>query len=513
MYIRFASLLLVLAAVLATAAASPAHAASFTVTKTTDSADGACDTDCSLREAITAANTAPGADTISVPGLCAPPTPSCPYYALSISGADEDANATGDLDITDDVTIGGTGSAVSIIDGGGIDRVFDVFSGVEVTLANVTVRNGSVTGDGGGIRNDGTLTIQANQIYGNTSSGDGGGIQNDSDGTIALIDSNISNNMAADDGGGIVNEGPDTLTMIGDGVFSNTAGGNGGGIYNVFDATGTITESVIIDNSAGADGGGISNDQCCGAPALAITNSTISENTSAGSGGGISNASSSALNLINDTISGNSAGDGGGMAVDGQSTANLTNVTISANSASGGAGLTSSAEVTTVNTIIASNNGASCSLFKVAILSLGHNLDSGTSCGFLGAGDLQSTDPQLEPLAYNGGPPPVYAQTHALQPGSPARNAGDNDLCPATDQRGVGRPQESVCDIGAYEYQVSTPTPAPTDEPTVAPTQAPAALPPTGGVAASSHGNETPLVLALLAAAFVAGGWVLRRLS
>jgi hypothetical protein len=54
----------------------------------------------------------------------------------------------------------------------------------------------------------------------------------------------------------------------------------------------------------------------------------------------------------------------------------------------------------------------------------------------------------LGPLADNGGP----TQTHALLPGSPAIDAGDNTACPATDQRGVTRPLGAACDIGAYEF-------------------------------------------------------------
>ena len=79
------------------------------VTKTADTNDGVCDTDCSLREAIGAANALAGADTITVPAGT---------YTLSIAGTGEDANATGDLDISDDLTINGT--TFTIIDGGAL---------------------------------------------------------------------------------------------------------------------------------------------------------------------------------------------------------------------------------------------------------------------------------------------------------------------------------------------------------------------------------------------------------
>src|SRR5207253_10692871 len=79
----------------------------------------------------------------------------------------------------------------------------------------------------------------------------------------------------------------------------------------------------------------------------------------------------------------------------------------------------------------------------------GYNLSSDTSCGFTRATDITTPTPRLGPLAPNGGP----TETMALLPGSPAINEGGSGAngCPATDQRGVRRPQGAACDIGAYE--------------------------------------------------------------
>ncbi len=116
--------------------------APFLVTKTLDTNDGSCDVnDCSLREAIVATNLNAGADTITLPALGVP-------YTLTIPGADEDLGATGDLDITDDLTINGAGSATTIIDacdssGGpcsGSDRVFHVrLASGTVSISGVTI--------------------------------------------------------------------------------------------------------------------------------------------------------------------------------------------------------------------------------------------------------------------------------------------------------------------------------------------------------------------------------------
>jgi hypothetical protein len=86
--------------------------------------------------------------------------------------------------------------------------------------------------------------------------------------------------------------------------------------------------------------------------------------------------------------------------------------------------------------------------FPGTIVSNGHNLDGDGTCGLGEPTDLPGTDPLLGPLADNGGP----SETHALLPGSPAIDAGP-PTCEATDQRGVPRPQEAACDIGAYERQ------------------------------------------------------------
>lgn len=101
-----------------------------------------------------------------------------------------------------------------------------------------------------------------------------------------------------------------------------------------------------------------------------------------------------------------------------------------------------------MNTIIAGNDCNNCYNGTGGTwTSLGHNLDSGSTCNFTQPGDLQNTDPKLGPLADNGD----TTQTMALLTGSPAIDAGEDSGSPATDQRGVSRPGGLHCDIGAYE--------------------------------------------------------------
>lgn len=157
----------------ATAVLTPlVHADTITVTTTADEVNN--DGDCSLREAILAANgdtavdncsVGSGADVITLP----PGT-----YTLSLAGAGEDAAQTGDLDLTANVTINGGGMNNSIIDGAGADRIFEVHTAAQVTINDLTVRNGSAT-SGGGINVSGALTLSGSRVTGSTATGVGGG--------------------------------------------------------------------------------------------------------------------------------------------------------------------------------------------------------------------------------------------------------------------------------------------------------------------------------------------------
>ncbi|OGG52876.1 hypothetical protein A2851_04280 [Candidatus Kaiserbacteria bacterium RIFCSPHIGHO2_01_FULL_53_29] len=327
--------------------ATPALAATFTVTKVADTNDGACDADCSLREAIGAANVLPGADVITVPAGT---------YTLSIVGAGEDLNATGDLDITGDLTINGAGDATTIIDAGGIDRVLTVFPGATVFIDSVTVRNGNPGAGFGaaGILNAGTLTLTNSTVTDNTGDDFGGGLYNT--GTLTLTDTTVSDNVlsgfnASGGGGGIFSSG--TLSLTRSTVSGNSTIGRGGGIYNL-DLTATITNSTISGNTA-LNGGGIFNRD----GTVSITHATITGNTASDNGGGIWNFGGT-MTLANTIVSGNTA------------------ATLSGDCAG-------------------------------SITSLGHNLASDASCAFAGAGDLNSTDPLLGPLQNNGGETETHA--------------------------------------------------------------------------------------------------------
>jgi CSLREA domain-containing protein len=281
-------------ALLALAAAPPAvRAAVFTPDRTTDSADGACDAHCSLREAILAANATAGDDVIVLrPGV----------YRLSLAGTGEDLGATGDLDIRGDLVLLGDRSANTILDAGEIDRVLDIAAGVTVEIRDVTLRNGRVQAaatSGGGIRNRGALTLARSVVTANRTEGFGGGIaSSDSDSTLTLSQSTISDNTAAGGGGGIAIDGTATLTNV-------TISGNrsltdfGGGLYFFSDTDSTVDNATITGNSAAQRGGGILAE---GSPFIGrtpeIANSILAGNTASSEPDCSGSVTSAGYNLV-----------------------------------------------------------------------------------------------------------------------------------------------------------------------------------------------------------------------
>ena len=181
----------------------------------------------SLRAAIMETNANVGEDIIQLaPG----------NYVLSIGGRFEDGARTGDLDITDNLTIRGTGSSAldTVIDAADLDRVFHVFPGVRLTLENLTVQGGEAY-DGAGI------FIAGTDIPNLISTG----------GRVELTDVNIINNEAYNQGGGIYNLG--SVNAERSSISMNVAGSRGGGIFN--HAAVDLVNTTISTNTAVSRGG------------------------------------------------------------------------------------------------------------------------------------------------------------------------------------------------------------------------------------------------------------------
>jgi hypothetical protein len=364
------------------------------------------------------------------------------------------------------------------LDAGGTAPHFQVQSGAHLTLNQITLGNGLNTSDcggsievsanaqltlnetrflsnrsrlqGGALCNLGSADITDTLFMGNISDSHGGAIGNY--GSLTVSNSKFMSNLAAYNGGGIDMGGIVTVT---DSTFdTNTAGFRGGGI-NSYGGTLTISGSSFNNNTGTMYGGGLAND----ASTATVSASTFSNNHSPNNGGGLEN--SGTLTLTNCTVSANHAetGSGGGLfwyPGVGAGPITILNSTIVDNTAGtqGGniyAGGAMNPSIRPKNTLIAFGSPNNC---DSQIASQGYNLESANSCGSM-ASDIVNANPKLGPLQNNGG----ATWTRGLQIGSPAIDAGTNSGCPATDQRGVNRPQDGdrnttkICDIGAYEIQ------------------------------------------------------------
>jgi hypothetical protein len=276
--------------------------------------------------------------------------------------------------------------------------------------------------------------------------------------TVSISGLTISGSVATVPtfGGGISNNG--TLTISDCTITHNYAiagGGLGGGIYN--QGVLTITNSTVADNGfydnfptqVYNQGGGIYN-----SGTLIVTNSTISGNFAFDNGGGIY-SDGGTVTVSNTTISGNAADNGGGIYRAG-GTVTVTDSTISGNRAAitggrVGRGGGISGTLNMRNTILAGNQAYSqYPDLQGSLASSGYNLIGNTTggSGFVST-DLRNVNPLLGPLQANGGP----TQTMALLAGSPALNAGDPAQLGVADQRGVVR--SGGVNIGAYQASAS----------------------------------------------------------
>lgn len=382
--------------------------ATYTVTKTADTNDGTCDADCSLREAVAAANATTDNDTIVFDS-----TAFAGSQTITLAGTEIVIVNNGSL------TISGTGSERLTIDGNNASRIISNNAGAATTISNMMFTRGNGagaanTGRAGAIYNNGGILTLANLVIAGNTAANGGGTNHANTATTTYINCVIANNSATGAGGGLQNFSGSTLTMINSSMIGNVSGS-------------TLT------------------------------------------GGGAMQANG-ALQIMNTTFSGNRAngGDGGALYYNGQGLT-MNNVTISGNTATGGGsgGLhksTSTLNANIRNTIIAGNTGSASPDAFGAFNSQGNNLIGtvGTSTGWVGS-DIQNQPALLSPLGFYGG----TGMTFALLSGSPAINSGNNCVLdmscgianPAisltADQRGASRTADPTVDIGAFEANTS----------------------------------------------------------
>lgn len=431
---------------------------------------------CTVRAAIQETNALVGKDIIDVP---------VGTYTLTILGVSEDAAASGDLDITDDVKIDGA-SGIAEIDGDLIDRVFDIDPGdtaIDVELFDLRITNGMTvaTEYGAGVNSGSSSTtslhIERTFFDDNTTADFGGGLFNASD--LTLVDVEFRNNMAKD-GGGYYEGGTTVASLTNVNFFENTATDDAGAIYlattaitldrglfyentavdrggavlaeesftlttgsfhkNTADMGGaffatsgaavTIHDVTMDDNGATTSGGAVYNLE-----AFDMTSSTVKSNVAGVDGGGFLNSGAGILDLRNVTISGNQAKvNGGGVAnygdlVDMNNVTTTLNIADSDTNASGTGGgafamSTVGLDFEISNTIIG-NNGFPASSPDCAgpITSAGYNLIEDTTGCAIG-GILTGNITGVDPILINLQANGGNTLTHLLGAASAARDTG-----------------------------------------------------------------------------------------
>jgi CSLREA domain-containing protein len=445
------------------------RAASFTVDSTMDlvdanPGDGVCSAGpsgpCTLRAAIQESNALPGDDDVILPAGT---------YVLTIPGADEDDGATGDLDVGDAVSVFGAGRDVTIVDGNGLDSVFDFHA--SGTLLDMTVRKGNPAGIRGAESGIDTVSLERVSVR-----------ENEGDGVNVLV-------LTADE---LTAESNSHVGVAaGFGVLTNLVvrGNNDAGVC--FLRRMAITDGTIEDN------GDIGVGACWNTlPRLffrrnalqaVVASAELTRCTVSGHNLGVGTAPDLSVALVDSTVTGNMIGlsfpldsggfinystvasNGIGMRVDNCAGVTVENSTFSDNTglaidhvqfrdcggititnatiAGNGGGISTAAHTLhsplVSNSIIAGNGTAADCLGNIhADANL---IQDATGCTISDGTNVTGVDPLLGPLQANGGP----TATRALLPGSPAIDAGSCVV--DVDQRGIARPVGRSCDLGAYE--------------------------------------------------------------
>ena len=411
----------------------------FIVTKTFDTNDGSCNSDCSLREATKGANASPDPDNAVIFGASFK-TPK----TILLSGGELVVRNRGTF------AISGPGRSLLTISGNNLSRVIFVDTGTNLTISGVTITGGNGlglvdNGHGGGIRvfNGASLVLINSEVTNNHASdqivgSDGGGIAM-SNGTLILTNSAVSNNSASTNAGGGISQTAGVTIIDGSTIRSNMSAGDGGGMFCISGSL-IIRNSLIVGNSA-LDGAGLNTILS----SVKIENSTITNNVGSpttGEGGGIFKIHGD-VGLKNVTISHNSSNRGGGVFAIGDGT------------------------VTSQSSIFGHNIVTdSAPDFGGVLTSQGYNLienTGGTTIMGNTIGNILGQDPVLDPVLRNNGGPTL---TRALRINSPAVDNGSSaNLSVSADQRGFARPIDFISvpnapggdgsDIGAFERQIS----------------------------------------------------------
>jgi CSLREA domain-containing protein len=500
-------------------------ALSFTVNSTLDindinPGDGICETQtgngvCTLRAAVSEANSTPAIDTITLPAGT---------FAITLTGTNENTNQSGDFDISQPLIIQGAGQSQTIIDGGGIDRIFDInpqnnsASVISSSFSNLSLQNGSVTGplepivyspriDGGsavrGIRSNvtvdqvtfqnnssiaegalavafSTIEVTNSRFNGNTAT-TGGGINLLFPGISNITNTVFTNNIVTGSGGAFAFIGNGINSVrINSSIVENNSAQAGGGIYhceipgtggsiNVNDSI-YITDTLISNNTASNNGGGI---QSCGGH-LQLLRSLVENNSAVNNGGGIGLYDeiqnilavpyTSNIELLNSTMYGNSSQVGGAASlVLGQTTTPLPQMRVFINNSTIARNTTSNSnsaaldvnlyngQYSVSNSIVAENTGGNCTPLP-DLEQVSYDFTKPNLTNDESCRfTLQNQSPNFGTYGVNGAANGL--RNLPLTQNSVAVNSGDQTTCLSNDQLSSSRTIYGICDLGAVEYR------------------------------------------------------------
>jgi hypothetical protein len=287
----------------------------------------------------------------------------------------------GALVLDQNVSILGPSASWLAINGNNLSTVFDIASGTTVNISGLTIDGGAATnGSGGGIVNNGNLTLVGSTVSGNTAVYDGGILNT---GELTLLDSSVSSNSVVAGNGGIGNDGG-TLSVIDSSISGNSASGVGG-LDNYNGGTATLVNATISGNSA-TYAGGIFN-----TASLSMTNSNVSDNTAV-ENAGIANTAT--LTMTDSVISGNVATQGNGGIGNYGGAMTLVNTVVSGNSAEGAGGIGNydNGTMSLVNTTVSGNSAVFAGgIFNTANLSLNQSTVTGNIAGWGDGGGILNT--------------------------------------------------------------------------------------------------------------------------
>ncbi len=400
-----------------------AHAtgAVFKPTRFDDPPPGNCrPSDCSLREALIAANDQFSRDTVLLDRGT---------YELEIPAVPADLGEdNGDLDIYNPITIRGKGAPRTRIDANGLDRVI-YYNDQNLDLVGTRIESLTLTGG------DATAVVASGHPPW------GGALQITNPASKVLLKRTVIRGNDAQFGGGVHSQGA-VLTVKQSTIMGNAAA-EGGGLrvpVRIFSEPLTRILSSTISRNTAQKGGGILADGAGSSatlfvPRLEVLNSTVANNRTTAEGGGIMADNGAVVALDHATVAFNEADDddaGGGVGGG-----------IHQHS---GASFAFRDSLLAENTVGVSGSGPACDGTFEGVGSLVDNTGTNPACSWSGTPPLFNPMPRVDRLAKNGGP----TKTAKLRANSPA--VGLSDECPGRDQRGVARPS-SDCDAGAYERQ------------------------------------------------------------